>query len=51
VLSGRARVRLNGEEHAVGPGDFVYVAGDARHSFHNNGGEELVMLTMRGPQR
>ena len=51
VLSGRATVRIDGEEHAVGPGDFVYFAGDARHSFANTGEEELVMLTMRGPQR
>ena len=51
VLSGRARVRVDAEEHQVGPGDFAYVAGGCRHSIHNEGDEELVMLIMRGPMR
>lgn len=51
ILSGRAQVRIDGEEHAVGQGDFIYFAGNARHSFHNTGEDELVMLIMRGPQR
>lgn len=51
ILSGQAQVRIDGEDHSVGRGDFVYFAGNARHSFRNTGEEELVMLTMRGPQQ
>ena len=51
VLSGHARVHVDGEEHDVGPGDFVYAAGGSRHRIDNTGDEELVMLIMRGPMR
>jgi mannose-6-phosphate isomerase-like protein (cupin superfamily) len=33
VLSGRARVRVSGEEQTVGPGSILYVPATAEHSF------------------
>jgi mannose-6-phosphate isomerase-like protein (cupin superfamily) len=33
VLSGRGRVRVEGEERAVGPGSLVYVGATSEHSF------------------
>lgn len=33
VLSGRARLRVDGEERMVGPGSILYVAAAAEHSF------------------
>jgi mannose-6-phosphate isomerase-like protein (cupin superfamily) len=33
VLSGRARMRLDDQERAVGPGDLLYVSATIEHSF------------------
>ncbi len=33
VLSGRARMRVDGEERAVGPGSVLYVSASTEHSF------------------
>lgn len=42
VLSGRARLRVEGEERAVGPGALLYVRGTSEHSFFEI--EETITL-------
>ncbi|MEO7436053.1 MAG: cupin domain-containing protein [Candidatus Binatia bacterium] len=44
VLHGRGRVRLGDEEHAIGPGDVVYVAPHDRHAFEAAGDVALGFL-------
>ena len=33
VLSGKARMQLDNEERAVGPGSLLYISADTKHSF------------------
>lgn len=45
VVSGRGHVRLDDEEHPIGPGDFVgFPAGGPAHLVRNTSDEELVFL-------
>lgn len=44
VLRGRGRVRLGDQEHAIGPGDVVYVAPHDRHAFEADGDVALGFL-------
>ena len=44
VLHGRGRVRLSDDEHAIGPGDVVYVAPHDRHAFEADGDVALGFL-------
>jgi uncharacterized cupin superfamily protein len=45
ILAGRGTTVIGGEEHEVGPGDFMgFVAGSAPHSLKNSNAEDLVYL-------
>ena len=44
VLHGRGRVELGDAEHAIGPGDVVYVSPHDRHSFVATGDTPLGFL-------
>lgn len=50
ILAGRGRVAIDGELQDVAAHDFVFTPGDVRHSFVNDGDEELVLLCVRGPR-
>jgi mannose-6-phosphate isomerase-like protein (cupin superfamily) len=43
VLSGRGRVRVEGEDQAVGPGSLLYVRATSEHSFFEID-EEITLL-------
>jgi mannose-6-phosphate isomerase-like protein (cupin superfamily) len=51
IVAGRARVTLGDEEHDVGAGDVVYVAGDELHCFEALGEEPLQFLCVSPPKR
>ena len=51
IVAGRARVTLGEEEHDVGAGDVVYVAGDELHCFEALGPEPLQFLCVSPPRR
>jgi hypothetical protein len=40
VISGSLRFRVNGEEHSVGPGEFISIPANTPHHFWNDGAEE-----------
>jgi len=44
ILHGRARLRLEDEEHVVNAGDVVYIAGNEVHQFFTLGEEPLGFL-------
>jgi uncharacterized cupin superfamily protein len=45
ILSGRATAEIDGEEHEVGPGDFIgFPTPSVAHHLRNTGDEELVYL-------
>ncbi|HVU65805.1 MAG TPA: cupin domain-containing protein [Ktedonobacteraceae bacterium] len=44
MLHGRARLRLGDEEHELGPGDVVYIAGHEIHQFFTLGDEPFGFL-------
>jgi mannose-6-phosphate isomerase-like protein (cupin superfamily) len=48
VVSGRARITVEDEDRAVGPGSVLFVAADAVHRFHDIT-EDLVVLVFFGP--
>lgn len=48
VLSGRGEIRVEGEDHRVGPGALVFVAARARHRFHSIR-ENLTLLVLFAP--
>jgi mannose-6-phosphate isomerase-like protein (cupin superfamily) len=48
VLSGRAQIRVGGEDRAVTAGSIVFVGADVEHRFHDIE-EELVVLVIFGP--
>ena len=51
ILSGAAIAEIDGEEHAVGPGDFMgFPAPSVAHHLRNSGDEDLVYL-MGGEHR
>lgn len=45
VLSGRANMRLGGEERSVGPGSLLYVGATTEHSFFEIE-EDMTLLVM-----
>jgi uncharacterized cupin superfamily protein len=46
VLSGRGVAEVGGEEHAIGPGDFLgFAPGGPAHQIRNEGTEDLVYLS------
>jgi uncharacterized cupin superfamily protein len=45
ILAGRGTAEIDGEEHAVGPGDFMgFAAPSVAHHLRNSGTEDLVYL-------
>lgn len=50
IVAGRARVTLGEEEHDVGEGDVVYVAGDELHCFEALGETPLGFVCVIGPR-
>jgi len=50
VVSGRARITVDGEEQPVGAGSIVFVAIGADHRFHDIE-EDLVVLVFWAPPR
>lgn len=45
ILSGRGRAIIDGDEHPVGPGDFMaFRAPSVAHTLRNDSGEDLVYL-------
>jgi uncharacterized cupin superfamily protein len=51
IISGRGTAEIDGEEHEVGPGDFMgFPAPSVAHHLRNTGGEDLVYL-MGGERR
>lgn len=48
VIDGKARLRVAGEEHRVGPGSILYVQATADHSFFDIE-EDLTLLAFFGP--
>ncbi|MDX1748555.1 MAG: cupin domain-containing protein [Halobacteriales archaeon] len=48
VVSGRARIEVNGDSSPVAPGDVVFVEREADHRFHDIE-EELVLLVFFAP--
>jgi mannose-6-phosphate isomerase-like protein (cupin superfamily) len=46
---GRGRLRLDGEEHEVGPGDTVVIPAGARHKLWNSGEGPLKLLCCCAP--
>lgn len=45
VLSGKARMRLNNEDRAVGPGSLLYISASTEHSFFEIE-EDMTLLVM-----
>jgi mannose-6-phosphate isomerase-like protein (cupin superfamily) len=50
VASGRARIRVAGDDRAVGAGSVVYVAAGVEHRFHSIE-EDLKVLVFWSPPR
>jgi len=46
VLEGSGIVVHEGQEHAIGPEDVVYVPGDSEHNFRNTGDSTLRFLCL-----
>jgi len=44
VLDGQGGIRVNGETHAIGPGDVVVIAPGERHKVWQAGEVDLVLL-------
>jgi mannose-6-phosphate isomerase-like protein (cupin superfamily) len=49
VLSGEARLELEGREHRLGPGEGLHVAPGAAHQLCNQGPAELRFLVISAP--
>jgi mannose-6-phosphate isomerase-like protein (cupin superfamily) len=50
IASGRGRIRVAGEDRAVGPGSIVYVAAGVEHRFHSVE-EDLQVVVFWAPAR
>ncbi len=46
ILSGRGRATLDGEEHDLQPGTFLFIPGGVKHTFRNDGEEDLVFICL-----
>ena len=44
ILAGQGTVTISGKEHHVGPGDALFIPGDAEHGTVNTGQEEMRWL-------
>ena len=44
ILKGRGTALLDGEEHAVGPGDFLMLRNGGAHGLRNDGPEDIELL-------
>ncbi|HLI90744.1 MAG TPA: cupin domain-containing protein [Ktedonobacteraceae bacterium] len=51
ILHGRARLRLDDEEHELNAGDVVYISGNAVHQFFTLGEEPFGFLCVVPAQR
>lgn len=51
VISGRAVIRVDGEDRPVGPGSVVYVAAGVEHRFHSIEEEMRVLVFWAPPRR
>lgn len=49
VIKGRVRFHIDGEEHDLGPGDFIYTPADAVHSFMAIGDEDAEIVQFQWP--
>ena len=49
ILQGQGRMRMNGEERLVGPGDAVAIPPGAPHKIFHQGSEDLVFLCCCAP--
>ena len=49
ILQGRGRMRVGGEERAVGPLDAIAIPANQRHNIINTGDEPLVFLCCCAP--
>lgn len=49
VWSGRGRVRVAGEERAVGPGDAIIIRAGQTHKLWNDGPDDLVLIVSCAP--
>jgi mannose-6-phosphate isomerase-like protein (cupin superfamily) len=49
ILSGTARMKIDGEEREVGPLDAIAIPPGARHKIWNTGAEPLVLLCCCAP--
>lgn len=49
ILAGRGRMRINGEERAVGPGDAIAIPPGQRHQITNTSAEPLRLLCCCAP--
>lgn len=49
ILQGKGRMRMNGEERRVGPGDAIAIPAGMRHQIFHEGPEDLVFLCCCAP--
>lgn len=49
VRSGQGRVRVDGETHAIGPGDAVIIRPGQAHKVWNDGPDDLVLIVSCAP--
>ena len=50
VLSGAGRIRVDGDERDVAPGDLVCAPAGSEHAVHNPGPERLALLVVMAPK-
>lgn len=48
-IAGHGRAELEGESHAMRPGTTIFLGRNRRHSFHNDGTEDLVFTWLLLP--
>jgi len=50
VLSGAGRIRVDGDERDVAPGDLVCAPAGSEHAVHNPGPARLALLVVMAPK-